>query len=190
MEIVVERVAGLDVHSESVVSCVRTPGERPGRRRQEVRTFGAVASQLAELAAWLADERVDQAVMEATGVFWKPVWYALEGAVGDLLLVNARHVKKVPGRKSAWNGRLLRAAKCVVVARSHIQLERGADHAQIAAPQRACPRCLRFQQEHLGGGSSSPRRGDPDDRGGGQRRVSSPALRERVPRSGAGTYLL
>ena len=100
MEIVVDRVAGLDVHSESVVACVRSPGQRPGRRRQEVRTFGTVASQLAELAAWLAAERVDQAVMEATGVFWKPVWYALEEAVPDLLLVNATHVKKVPGRKT------------------------------------------------------------------------------------------
>jgi transposase len=100
VEIVIERVAGLDVHSENVVVCVRAPGQRPGRRSQEVRTFGTVASQLAELAAWLASERVDQAVMEATGVYWKPIWYALEHAVPSLLLVNATHVKKVPGRKT------------------------------------------------------------------------------------------
>lgn len=100
MEIVVERIAGLDVHADSVVACVRTPGERPGRRRQEVRTFGTFASQLADLAAWLAAEEVTQAVMEATGVYWKPVWYALEGSVDGLLLVNATHVKKVPGRKT------------------------------------------------------------------------------------------
>ena len=100
MEIVVERIAGLDVHANSVVACVRTPGERPGRRRQEVRTFGTFASHLAELAAWLGAEGVTQAVMEATGVYWKPVWYALEDAVEELLLVNATHVKKVPGRKT------------------------------------------------------------------------------------------
>jgi len=100
MEIVVERIAGLDVHKDSVVACVRTPGERPGRRRQQVRTFGTVASELAELAAWLAAEEVGQAVMEATGVYWKPVWYALEDSVGELVLVNATHVKKVPGRKT------------------------------------------------------------------------------------------
>ena len=100
MEIVVERIAGLDVHKDSVVACVRSPGEKPGRRRQEVRTYGTVASELAKLAAWLAAAGVDQAVMEATGVYWKPIWYALEAAVGNLLLVNATHVKKVPGRKT------------------------------------------------------------------------------------------
>jgi transposase len=96
----VERIAGLDVHKDSVVACVRVPGKRRGQRSQEVRTFKTFASGLAELAAWLAEERVGQAVMEATGVFWKPVWYALEDAVGELVLVNARQVKKVPGRKT------------------------------------------------------------------------------------------
>lgn len=100
MEILVERIAGLDVHKDSVVACVRTPGEGPGRRRQAVRSFGAVASQLGELAAWLESEGVTEAVMEATGVYWKPVWYALEDRVGRLVLVNARQVKKVPGRKT------------------------------------------------------------------------------------------
>jgi transposase len=100
VQVVVERIAGLDVHKDSVVACVRVPGERQGRRRQDVRTFKTFASGLAELPAWLAEERVGQAVMEATGVFWKPVWYALEDAVGELVLVNARQVKKVPGRKT------------------------------------------------------------------------------------------
>ena len=99
MDIVVERVAGLDVHKETVVACVRVPSERRGRRHQEVRTFGTFASQLAALADWLVREGVTQAVMEATGVYWKPVWYALEERV-DLLLVNATHVSKVPGRKT------------------------------------------------------------------------------------------
>jgi transposase len=100
MEILVERMAGLDVHKDSVVACVRTPGERPGRRRQQVRSFGTVASQLGALAAWLEAEGVTEAVMEATGVYWKPVWYALEDHVPRLVLVNARQVKKVPGRKT------------------------------------------------------------------------------------------
>ena len=96
MEIVVERIAGLDVHKDSVVASVRAPGERVEGASRYARS--GPASQLGELAEWLAAERVDQAVMEATGVYWKPVWYSLEGAVGDLLLVNATHVKKVPGR--------------------------------------------------------------------------------------------
>jgi transposase len=99
MEIVVERIAGLDVHADSVVACVRGPGPRPGRRRQEVRTFGTFASELGQLAGWLSGEGVTQAVMEATGVYWEPVWYALEDTV-ELLLVNATDVKKVPGRKT------------------------------------------------------------------------------------------
>jgi transposase len=104
VQVVVERIAGLDVHKDSVVACVRVPGKRRGQRSQEVRTFKTVASGLAELAVWLAEERVGQAVMEATGAFWKPVWYALEDAVGELVLVNARQVRKVPGRKTDVKG--------------------------------------------------------------------------------------
>lgn len=99
MEIVVERMAGLDVHKDTVVACVRTPGERPGRRREVVRTFGTFVSQLAELADWLSSEAVTQVVMEATGVYWKPVWYALEDQV-ELVLVNATQVSKIAGRKT------------------------------------------------------------------------------------------
>lgn len=100
MEIVMERVAGLDVHVDTLVACLRVPGEGRKRRHQEVCTFGTVASQLAELAAWLSSEGVEQAVMEAAGVYWKPVWYALEEAIADLLLVNATRVKKELGRKT------------------------------------------------------------------------------------------
>jgi transposase len=97
MEIVVERCAGLDVHKKTVAACVRSPGE--GQRHSEVRTFGTFQSQLEDLAAWLRAEGVTQVAMEATGVYWKPVWWALE-ADFELLLVNATHVKKVPGRKT------------------------------------------------------------------------------------------
>jgi hypothetical protein len=84
----------------TVVASMRTPGPRQGQRRQEVRTFGTFAAQLAKPAVWLGAEGVTQAVMEATGVYWKPVWCAPEDAVDRLLLVNATQVKKVPGRKT------------------------------------------------------------------------------------------
>jgi transposase len=111
MDLVVERCAGLDVAKEEVVACVRRPG-KSGRRRQEVRTFATFTSQLEVLADWLSTEGVTQVVMEATGQYWKPVWYALEDRGFELLLVNARHVKILPGRKTdvadaAWLAELL-----------------------------------------------------------------------------------
>lgn len=99
MDVVVERCAGLDVGKGEVVACVRTPGEG-GRRRQQTRTFLTFTSRLEALADWLAEEQVSQVVMEATGSYWKPVWYVLEDRGFELLLVNAAHVKIVPGRKS------------------------------------------------------------------------------------------
>jgi transposase len=109
--IIVERCAGLDVGKEEVVACVRTPGEG-GRRRQEVRTFLTFTGELEALADWLRDEGVAQVVMEATGQYWKPIWYVLEDRGFELLLVNARHVKILPGRKTdvadaAWLAELL-----------------------------------------------------------------------------------
>ncbi len=111
MDLVVERCAGLDVAKEEVVACVRTCG-RAGERRQEVRTFATFTSRLEALAEWLTAEGVTQVVMEATGQYWKPVWYVLEDHGFELLLVNARHVKIVPGRKTdvadaAWLAELL-----------------------------------------------------------------------------------
>lgn len=99
MEVVVERCAGLDVHKKSVVACVRTPGGT-GRRQERIRTFGTFLDDLEALRDWLTAAGVTQAVMESTGSYWKPVYYVLEDAGFDLLLVNARHVKAVPGRKT------------------------------------------------------------------------------------------
>jgi transposase len=111
VDLVVERCAGLDVAKQEVVACVRTPGAGR-RRRQEVRTFGTFSVELEALADWLAAEQVTQVVMEATGQYWKPVWYVLEERGFALLLVNARHVKILPGRKTdvadaAWLAELL-----------------------------------------------------------------------------------
>jgi transposase len=111
MEVVHERCAGLDVGKDEVVACVRVPGAS-GRRRQEVRTFSTFSRSLEALADWLDEERVTEVVMEATGQYWKPVWYVLEDRGFDLMLVNARHVKILPGRKTdvgdaAWLAQLL-----------------------------------------------------------------------------------
>lgn len=99
MQIVVARCAALDVHKASVTACVRTPAA-DGGRNQQVRTFGTFLADLEALRDWLTAERVTQVAMEATGSYWKPVWHVLEDAGFDLLLVNARHVKHVPGRKT------------------------------------------------------------------------------------------
>jgi transposase len=111
MEVLVDRVAGLDVHKKTVTACVRVPGE--GRERVEHKqTFPTFRADLESMRDWLAGHHVSVVVMEATGVFWKPVWMVLEDAAGfELKLVNARHVKQVPGRKTdvgdaAWLARL------------------------------------------------------------------------------------
>ena len=111
MDLIVERCAGLDVAKDEVVACVRSPSAS-GRRRQEIRTFATFSGELARLADWLAAQGVTQVVMEATGQYWKPVWYVLEERGFQLLLVNARHVKILPGRKTdvadaAWLAELL-----------------------------------------------------------------------------------
>jgi transposase len=98
VEVIVERPAALDVHKAQVTACVRVPGES-GRRRSEVREFSTMVGGLLVLRDWLKAHGVTQVAMEATGVYWKPVWAVLEDDF-ELLLVNARHVKQVPGRKT------------------------------------------------------------------------------------------
>lgn len=100
MDVVHERCAGLDIGKKLVVGAVRTPGEGRSKRRQEVRSFGTFARDLDDLADWLESEGVTQVAMEATGVYWKPIWHVLEERRFELLLVNPTQVKKVPGRKT------------------------------------------------------------------------------------------
>ena len=100
--------AGLDVHKETVAACVRRV-DPAGRVSKEVRTFGTTTGELLRLLDWLTAQGVQAAAMESTGVFWKPIWNILEGSV-RLILVNARHIKNVPGRKTDvkdcdWIGR-------------------------------------------------------------------------------------
>lgn len=98
MEKVYERRCGLDVHKKTVVACLRTPGPR-SRRTSEVRTFGTTTPELLALADWLLEAGCTHVAMESTGVYWKPVFNILEG-VCEVLLVNAHHIKAVPGRKT------------------------------------------------------------------------------------------
>jgi transposase len=98
VETIVERPAALDVHKAQVTACVRVPGER-GRRGQHVAEFSTTVRGLLALRDWLASHGVQQVVMEASGVYWKAPWAILE-AEFDCMLVNARHVKQVPGRKT------------------------------------------------------------------------------------------
>lgn len=100
MDVMVERCAGVDIGKDEVVACVRTPGPGGKGRRKETRTFRSFTSQLEAMADWFTAEGVTDVVMEATGSYWKSPWYLLEERGFDLKLVNARHVKILPGRKT------------------------------------------------------------------------------------------
>lgn len=109
MEILVARCAGLDVHRDSIVAVVLV-GAR--KAKKELRTFGTTSDELAALGQWLQSHKVSAVAMEATGVYWLPVLAALEGLF-ELVVSNAHHVKKVPGRKTdacdaEWLATLLR----------------------------------------------------------------------------------
>jgi transposase len=111
MEVLYARCAGLDVHKESVVACVLTPG-KDSEPNKEIRQFGTTTAELGQLRQWLVEHQVTHAAMESTGVYWKPVFNILESAC-QLIVVNARHIKQVPGRKTdkadcAWIASLLR----------------------------------------------------------------------------------
>jgi transposase len=94
MEVIYERCCGLDVHKKRVTACVVTPD------RRVTRTFRTMTKDLLLLADWLVEQGVTHVAMESTGVYWKPVYNLLEGLVITLLVVNAQHIKAVPGRKT------------------------------------------------------------------------------------------
>jgi transposase len=93
METIFERVAGLDVHKAQVTACVRVPAPAGGRE-QHLAEFGTTVRGLIALHDWLEAHAVTHVAMEATGVYWQPVWHVLEDAF-ELTLCNARHVKQV-----------------------------------------------------------------------------------------------
>lgn len=107
MQVVHDRCAGLDVHKRTVVACAITPEGR------EVLTFGTMTREIQQLVEWLQQIRATHVAMESSGVYWRPIYNLLEGRGIELLVVNARHVKAVPGRKTdvkdaEWLADLLR----------------------------------------------------------------------------------
>ena len=113
VELLVERVAALDLGKAVLEACVRVPHpQRPGRRMQELRDYGTTTAQLLAMVAWLRHWHVQRVVMESTSTYWKGVFYLLEAEGFDCWLVNAREVKNVPGRAktglltelSGWRG--------------------------------------------------------------------------------------
>ena len=111
MDVIVERGCGLDVHQATVVACLLTgpPGSRP---RKEIRSFRTLTAELRELRDWLKEAGCTHVAMESTGVFWKPMYNLLEDRFA-LVVVNAQHIKAVPGRKTdvkdaEWIADLLR----------------------------------------------------------------------------------
>jgi transposase len=101
MEVIHERVAGLDVHKDNVVACVRTVSG--GKAAREHRTFDATTDGLLALLEWLKSCRCELVAMEATGVYWMPVWRILGDGAFKVIVVNAAHIKAVPGRKTDMN---------------------------------------------------------------------------------------
>jgi transposase len=111
MEILYARCCGLDIHKRTVVACLFVPGAE-GTPTKQIRTFGTMTNDLLALSEWLAAAECTQVAMESTGVFWKPIYNLLEGSF-EVLVVNAQHVKGVPGRKTdvrdaEWIADLLR----------------------------------------------------------------------------------
>lgn len=111
MDVIYTHCAGLDVHKKTVVACCMTPGAH-GEKLIETRTFETMTADLLALSDWLTSQPITHIAMESTGEFWKPVYNLLEGQF-EILVVNARHVKTVPGRKTdvkdaEWLADLLR----------------------------------------------------------------------------------
>jgi len=98
MDVLHPRCAGLDVHKDTVAAGVRIAGDGPAKT--DVRTFDTTTPGLLALSAWLAENGCTHVAMEATGVYWKPVWHILADGDLTLILANAAHVKNVPGRKT------------------------------------------------------------------------------------------
>ncbi len=153
MEVVHERCAGLDIHKRTVVACLRRP------RSTETRTFGTTTGEILALADWLNAEGCTHVAMESTGVFWRPLYNVLEGTGLTILVVNARHIKAVPGRKTdvkdaEWIADLLRHG-----------LLRGQLHPGSAAAGAAGPGAVSPQ---YGGGASPRSQSHPEGAGGSE----------------------
>jgi transposase len=111
MEVLESRCAFLDVHRDTVMVCAKTP-DGSGGRCEEVEEFGTTTRELLALTAWLVERRIELVGMEATGIYWKPVHWILEDEIDRVWVINARHMRNVPGRKTdvgdaVWGAQLL-----------------------------------------------------------------------------------
>lgn len=107
MQILYERCCGLDVHKKSITACIITP------KGKEIKTFGTMTGDILELVEWIKSKNCTHVAMESTGVYWKPIYNLLETEEIETLVVNAQHIKAVPGRKTdvkdaEWIAELLR----------------------------------------------------------------------------------
>src|SRR5215472_648804 len=146
MDVIYKRVAGLDVHKETVVATVRIMVGAKVER--ECRTFATTTAGLRDLLAWLTEARCSHVAMEATGVYWKPVWNILSDGEFELIVANAAHIKNVPGRKTdvndaTWIADLL---ACGLIRGSFIPDEK---FQELRALQRTRKQLVREQTSHV-----------------------------------------
>jgi transposase len=146
MDVIYERVAGLDVHKETVVATVRVMVVTKVER--ECRTFATTTAGLRTLLAWLIEERCSHVAMEATGVYWKPVWNILSDGDFELIVANAAHIKNVPGRKTdvndaTWIADLL---ACGLIRGSFVPDEK---FQELRALERTRKQLVREQTSHV-----------------------------------------
>jgi len=146
MDVIRERVAGLDVHKKTVVACVRvTRGSKVGR---ECRSFATMTADLVELLKWLTVSGCTHVAMEATGVYWKPVWNILSDGPFELMVANAAHIKNVPGRKSDLNDAMWIAdlLACGLIKASFVPEE---DLQELRTLMRTRKQLIREQTSHV-----------------------------------------
>ena len=144
MQVLYTRCAGLDVHKDTIVACVRCVSPP---MHQEVRSFGTTTAELLKLADWLAEHSCTHVAMEATGVYWKPVWHVLEDEF-ELVLANAAHIRNVPGRKTDVNDAMWIAdlTACGLIRASFVPDER---FQQLRSLLRARKQLTRAQTSHV-----------------------------------------
>ena len=145
MDVMFERVAGLDVHKEMVVAAVRVV--TGGKVKRECRTFETTTAGLLDLLAWLTERQCTHVAMEATGVYWKPVWSILSDGDFELILANAAHIKNVPGRKTDVNDATW-IADIVAFGLIKASFVPDADIQELRSLQRARKQLVREQTRH------------------------------------------
>ena len=147
MEVMHKRVAGLDVHKDTVVACVRLVGRR-NKVTRECRTFATTTDGLLALLAWLAVCRCSHVAMEATGVDWTPVWKILSEGAFALIVANAAHIKNVPGRKTDMNDAMWIAdlLACGLIRASFVPEE---DIQELRSLMRTRKQLVREQTQHV-----------------------------------------